>query len=440
MSSNATNYGGQVISLDFRQDARAKGFNQVFCDILPYGIYSGGQLTRISDTVVNVGLLVCVIKSDENDKVALRIETTETQNISLATITGSMYANVTKPYIVLRFGWQDLEVNYMDMRAVGWSINPNETDPDKLHSLDIILGKVLFQETLTGNGQFIIAIENSFDLSRRHDAFIKEVEVIFGQFRVSPSEFDSRKVFISGGKVNTSKGQFLLTGSEFPSTGIPDTGAMGRTDLVVVNVNGEFQFIQGIPSALFPASIPKYQNYKVLAEIRRGPNRTDILGTDIIQVTDATIQGSISADDFPLTDFDGILPANARNIEAAFNYIFHHTIAISPQDSAVSKVIFRRHIKWGTDDPDDIYAASLPVKDHKNLFAGTDVEAVLAEIAGAGRTTESLKYLADAIDRLADIVKRNTKSILDHIESIVDNGIIVHGIKVIQDDTAYSVD
>ena len=201
MSSNATNYGGQVLSLDFRQDARAKGFNQVFCDILPYGIYSGGQLTRISDTVVNVGLLVCVIKSDENDKVALRIETTETQNISLATITGSMYANVAMPYIVLRFGWQDLEVNYMDMRAVGWSINPNETDPDKLHSLDIILGKVLFQETLTGNGQFIIAVENSFDLTRRHDAFIKEVEEVSGQFRVSPSEFDPRKVFISGGKV-----------------------------------------------------------------------------------------------------------------------------------------------------------------------------------------------------------------------------------------------
>ena len=57
-----------------------------------------------------------------------------------------------------------------------------------------------------------------------------------------------------------------------------------------------------------------------------------------------------------------------------------------------------------------------------------------------GRTTESLKCLADAIVNLADTVNRNTKSILDHIESIVDNGNIVHGIKVIQDDTAYSVD
>jgi hypothetical protein len=322
MSSSNINLGNQILLWDYRQEARAKGFNQTFCDILPYGLYSGGRLTRISDTVVNVGLLVCVIKSDEDDKVALRIETQETQDISLAESIGSAYVDVNKPYIVLRFGWQDVEQNYMDIRAVGWSTDAAETDPDKLHSLDIILGKVLFEETYTGSGQYIIASGNSFDLTRKQDVFIKETESVSGQFRVSPSEVSPRKVFISGGKVNTSKGRLFITGMEFPPAGIPDTGAMGRTDLIVINANGEFQFIQGTLSALFPAPAPKYQNYKVLAEIRRGANRQDIHGTDIVQITDATIRGSIAAEDFPIVDPENFLPANARNIEDAFRHLF----------------------------------------------------------------------------------------------------------------------
>ena len=404
MSSNSVNRGNQVLVFDYRQEARGKGFNQAFCEILPYGLYSGGHLTRVSDTMINIGLLVCVIKSDEADKVALRIETQETQEISLATSIGSAYVDASKPYIVLRFGWQDVEINYMDMLAVGWSTDPLETDPDKLHPFDIILGKVLFEEISPGSGQYIIATGNPFDLSRRHDVFIKETEAVSGQFRVSPSEIDPKKVFISGGKVNTSKGRFIIPGSEFPSAGIPDTGAMGRTDLVVVNVNGEFQFIQGIPAASFPAPAPRYQNYKVLAEIHRGPNRSDITGADIVQVTDATIRGPVAADDFPLIDSEGFLPSNAKSIEAAFNYIFHHTIAISPNDLATLAVVLRRNINWSTTDPDGVYAASMPVKDTAGLFVSSNVEAVLAEIAGAGRTTETLKSLANAISSLANYV------------------------------------
>jgi hypothetical protein len=439
MSSNNINYGSQIHIFDYRQEARGKGFNQAFCEILPYGVYSGGQLSRVSDTMINVGLLICVIKSDESDKVALRVETQETQDISLAENTNSAYADISKPYIVLRFGWQDVEVNYMDMRAVGWSADPLETDPDKLHPLDIILGKVLFEETVSGSGQYVIAAGNPFDMSRRHDVFIKETASVAGQFRVSSSELDPKKVFVSGGKVNTSRGRFLLAGAEFPSAGIPDTGAMGRTDLVVVNVNGEFQLLQGTPSASFPAPAPKYQNYKVLAEIRRGPNRTDITGADIIQVTDSTIRGSIAAEDFPLIDSENFLPANAKSIEGAFNYLFHHSIAISPQDAATLAAVLRRNINWGTGDPDGVYAGSVPVKDADGLFVSGNVESVLAEIAGVGRTTETLKGLADAIAALAGEEEGNEQDISAHIAETVDNEHIVHGIQVI-DDISFIVD
>lgn len=427
--------GAQVCVWDYRQEARSKGFNQAFCDILPYGLYTGGHLTRVSDTVVNVGLLVCIIRSDENDKVALRVETTEEQNISLARSLGSAYADIAKPYIVLRFGWQDVEANYMNMLAVGWSTNPAESDPDKLHPLDIILGKVLFQETSAGSGQYAIAKGSPFDLSRRQDVFIKETEAVTGQFHVTPSEIDSKKVFISGGKLNTSRGRFLIPGEEFPSGGIPDTSSLGRTDLIVLNVQGQFQLIQGTPSAVFPAPSPRYQTYKVLAEIRRGPNRTNILGADIVPVTDATILGPVSADDFPLSDSDDILPPNAKNIEAAFNYIMHRSIAVSPQDAATLAVVLKRNIKWGINDQNgEVYAQAIPVKDIDGLFVSDNVEAILKEIAGTGRTVETLKGLADAIAAMAKIVAGNEETMINHIDSTVDDENIVHGFTVVTDE------
>jgi hypothetical protein len=439
MSNNNVNYGDQVLVFDYRQEARGKGFNQAFCDILPYGLYSGGKLTRLSSTLINISVLVCIIKSDENDKVALRIETQKDQDISLAVAVGSPYADVTKPYIVFRFGWQEVETNYMDMRAVGWSTDPLEADPDKLHPFDIILGKVIFQETSEGSGQFIIDPNNPFDFSRRQDVFIKDTEAVSGQFRVSPSETDPKKVFISGGRLNTSKGRFLLTGTEFPLDGIPDTAEMGRTDLIVINAAGEFKLIQGNPSALSPAPAPKYQTFKVLAEISRGPNRTDILGSDILQVVDATIRGPVTANDFPIDDPGKFLPVNAKSIESAFNYIFHHTIAISPEDLATLGVVLHRNIKWGITDPDEVYAASVPVKDSAELFSSETVESVLAEIAGPGRTKETLKGLADAIASLAAVLVDDETTMEEHINSTVDDNNIVHGIEII-DDLLFSLD
>jgi hypothetical protein len=208
---------------------------------------------------------------------------------------------------------------------------------------------------------------------------------------------------------------------------------MGRTDLIVVNVNGEFQFIQGMPSASFPAPTPRYQAYKVLAEIRRGPNRTNVLGTDIIQVTDATVRGAIASEDFPLIDSENFLPANAKNIEDAFNYLFHHSIAVSPQDLNTLGVVLRRNINWSTSDPDGVYAGDMPIKDSAELFLSKNVESVLAEIAGPGRTTETLKNLAEAIAALSRYEEEVSEELARHITDNVDNGNVVHGIKIISD-------
>ena len=387
MSTHSVNLGNQILVFDYRQEARGKGFNQAFCDVLPYGVYSGGELVKDSDTSVIVKPLVCVIRSNENDSVALRIETTETYVLQLAP-TGLSYPDGTKPYIVLRFGWTDVETNFMNIIPVAWSDNPEEDNEDKLQLLDIILGKINFQETSSGSGKYIIASTgNPFDLSRRQGVFLKDIEKLNKQFQVMPSENDPQKVSISGGKVNTSKGQFIISGEEFPDEGIPPTTSMGRTDLIIINAEGEFELILGTPSALNPAPAPKYETFKVLAEIQRGPSRVDVKGSDIVQITDATIRGQIYAEDFPLADTEDLLPVQSKNIEDAINFI----------------------VKY------------------------------LNDISGEGRTTENIKDLADAVDALMNTDQVTTQEMINHFTSIVDEGNVVHGIFV-ETDLDYPVD
>jgi hypothetical protein len=421
MSKNSVNYGNQVLVFSFHQEARSKGFNQGFCDILPYGVYTGGTLTRLNDNLIQVDELTTIIRSNEDDKVALRIETTEVQDLIVES---------AKPYVVLRFGWADSDSNFMDIRAVGWSTDPFEVDEDKIWPLDIILGKVQFIESSSEAGVFIIDPVNPFDLSRRKDVFLKETENVYAQFRVSVSEANPKRVYVSGGRVNTSKGRFIIVGGEYPASDIPDTTSQARTDLIVIDASGKIQLIQGTPSALIPAPAPKYGTYKVCAEIRRGPNRSNVIGSDIVQLVDASRSGQWLAEDFSLADVDNYLPANSKNIEAAFDYIFHHSYVMSPDDSSVLAKVLRKHIDFGTTDPDGVYAGSVPVKDTEKLFKGTDVEAVLAEIAGSGRSTETLKGLADAIEVLGKYAEEIAEDLEDHIKETIDDGNVVHGITV----------
>jgi uncharacterized protein YciU (UPF0263 family) len=421
MSQNTTNYGNQRIVFDFHQEARSRGFNDAFCDILPYGVYTGGSLTCLNGNLIQIGEMSVIIRSNEMDDVALKITTIEPQELVV---------EYTKPYIVLRFGWTDNDNNFMDMRAVGWSIDPFEVDEDKLWPLDIILGKVQFTDR---SGVPIIDLDNPFDLSRRKDVFLKEAENVYTQFRVSASENSPKKVYISGGRVNTSRGRFIIPGGDYPSTDVPDTAAQSRTDLIVINASGQIQMVQGNPSAANPAPAPKYGTYKVCAEIRRGPNRNDIKGSDIIQLVDASRRGQWLAEDFPLEDVENYLPVNSKNIEAAFSYVFHHSYVMSPDDPLVLAKVLRKHINFGTSDPDGVYARSIPVKDTEKLFTGADVEAVLAEIAGPGRTIENLKNLADAIEVLNEYAADTAADLADHIAETIDGGNPVHGLTVVTD-------
>lgn len=117
MPVNSVDKGTQNITFDFVNPATAQSFNKLMREIMPEGIYymDGEPSLDVNDDVV-VPPLACIIHSDndpvaEPEKaVAVRAETTESY-----TVTGVAEAT---PYIVLRYTWENVQANFMDILAV----------------------------------------------------------------------------------------------------------------------------------------------------------------------------------------------------------------------------------------------------------------------------------------------------------------------------------
>lgn len=423
--STSVNKGNQVIVHKYREEARAKIFNRLLSDLLPLGIYSGLTLTRLNDTQVALAAGTVIIKSPTFPtlNISPRIETTASQTVSLESSTNEGFCNTAKPYIVLRFYWSDQELNYMDMLPVGFSDDPDETDEDLILSTDIVVGKVLFEEEVVGSGDYVIRASNAFDYTRRGVSFISDAQQASVELRVSSSETNTKKVYVSAGSINTSKGRMTVAGGDYPSAStITDTTTMGRWDLVYVDEDGAVKIVEGTPSA--DPEAPLYLNRKVIAEIHRGAGRTDIIGPDIHAVN-VTRQGQINAANFPIEDAGNYY--TTKTIEAAFQEIYELYASILGGPGISDDTVKDYHIDWGTASG-QVSAVDVPIADALNVLAAANVEAALAEIAGSGRTTETLKNLGDAIVTVANALST-------HEGLLVSDGDTPHDIEVVDEIT-----
>ena len=322
MSTNSIDYGAQRLSFDYRSDARASIFNSIFYNLLPYGIYNGGNLSRVNNISIVVDPMTVVIASNNDDAVAVKIDTTETQIVNFASsLAGS--CDITKPYVILRFGWSDEEENYMEIITSSY---------EGILSTDIILGKVNFQ--LNGS-DYIIATDKPFDLSRRQTVNLTNAERLKNLLRVTPTEPPSNKVSISGGTLATSKGKYSVVGGLFPENGI-DVPAAPRIDIIGFNYKGELMYVKGTESANPKA--PLYGNLKVLAEIRLQAGQTQIKGSDITIVDDGSVlQGTLAPEDIPIEDPDSHFPESYRKITAALHYLWTHSLVLNHDSPEVSQ-------------------------------------------------------------------------------------------------------
>jgi hypothetical protein len=323
MSTSPVNVGSQIMTWDYRQNASSSGFNRLYSDVVPTGLYAGGKFERLNGTVISIKRAVILIRSNEReaDKITVRIETTTDQDLSLATGLGGSSCDPQLCYIVARFGWEDVESDFMELIPVRYSDDPNEFRPNYIQGKDIILGKVLFEQD---DGNWIIKQAHCFDYTRRQTVFLPEMQDVFREYRVQTCEEDPAKVHVTGGSSYGSKGFINTVGGNFPEAGMPPTSGQGRNDLVYVDAGGAIKIELGVPSAS-PVS-PAYGSRRVIAEIRRGPNRVDIIGDDIVRVNEFGQKGTVEANDFTLKDLDDYFAQ--KNVEAALKQAWEKAVEL----------------------------------------------------------------------------------------------------------------
>ncbi len=260
------NYGTQIITFDYKQEGTAKGFDAYNYKILPDGIYNGFSLTKVDDSTVTVGTGSCAIE-DSSQNVIANIRTTTTQNVTISSAT---------PYIIFRFRWVNIENNYMDMLAVAYS---------GILSGDLVIGRGIYNGTI---------LSSIFDYSLKSYASLQKVKDANNNFRVLPTEPISNLVYVDPGTAIINGNYIDFAGGYTSAITITTTDP--RIDLIYIDANGSIQIREG--TAAPSPTIPEYPLIgMVVAEIHRLGSRSDINGTEIVQINPERHNANISSSD-----------------------------------------------------------------------------------------------------------------------------------------------
>ena len=136
----STDNGKQVITFKYQQEGTAEGFNKLLNGVIPTGVISGGELSRVGETnTVNIAKMQMMI-TDGN--VTIHVQTTELATVTLAP---------EKPYVVATFNWMNLVDNYVSFDAM---------DATTLRTMQNVI--------ILGKGEFLGAdLRGSFDYTRK---------------------------------------------------------------------------------------------------------------------------------------------------------------------------------------------------------------------------------------------------------------------------------
>lgn len=124
------NIGNQLNTFRYEHPASSTEFNAILHKLISTGIYEGGIVSKVSDSLVKINPTVVVI-SDPSENVTIRCETT---------LEAEVPVSETNNYIIMRLTWLPQINNYVDIISVA--------EGDLLEK-DIILAKANFDvETL----------------------------------------------------------------------------------------------------------------------------------------------------------------------------------------------------------------------------------------------------------------------------------------------------
>lgn len=234
----STNHGTQDQTYNFYEELSGAEFNRRNIDIRPRGIYKGGYLTRVSDSIITLSPFTVEIGDDD---VQVCIKTSGTATINNSTLDGGTISS-GKPYIILRWAYSESASNYLEVHAV------NQTAIDAIAlTNDIVVGKCVFVgSVLTG-----------FDYTDRTSL---NIQSLFLKVETS----DGLYVQLRAGRIHTPSGYVAVPEEKVGAFSLP-TAPNSRIDLVYIDTDGSVGILQG--SASSSPSAPSYAGRSVVAEV-----------------------------------------------------------------------------------------------------------------------------------------------------------------------------
>jgi hypothetical protein len=251
----ATDRGTQTIVHQYFEDAVASQWGKRHKDIRPRGIYSGGYLTRVSDSEVTLSPLVVEIG---DNTLQISVRTASAYALKTANLDSGSIAPAT-PYIVLRWSYVATPANYMEIHAIA-SVAAAQAN-------DIIVGKCKF----TG-----ATLDEVFDYT---DRTLLNVQNLF--LKVEPSEASEMYVRVRAGRIQNTTGYVPIADQKVGPFGVPGD-PNSRIDLVYINTDGTVGILQG--TAAVSPSAPSYGGRLVLAEVKIAHEDASIPATGITDV------------------------------------------------------------------------------------------------------------------------------------------------------------
>ncbi len=239
----STNNGNQLITFRYQQEGTAESFNKLFLNILPNGIISGGNLTKVTDNSVLISAGTEMLIGDGNVLVHVKLQ----EDATVIGIDGS------KPYVVGNFVWLSTTTNYVTFLA---------KNLDDITDNDIIFGRCEYSGI--SMDMYFDYTKKSWCSSHYNNDFLfpNSFHTALPSFNVSPYDgaganelgftVNQGHAVIAGRDITLNQTNVILSDNPSSPLYVIKTVTSGRCDLLCLNRNGDFEYIMGEDGAIDP--------------------------------------------------------------------------------------------------------------------------------------------------------------------------------------------
>jgi hypothetical protein len=254
-----SNTGNQLCTVKYYDPVDSEIANRIGKGVRKTGIYSGGYITRVTDTSVTVSALECEIASADgsNNQVSIK---TGVGGSGVITVTG---LGAFTPYVVIKWtATTDPDTDYMEIvaeSAINVLANPYW----------LIVGKCSFPGgVLTPNYGW----DSTDKITTRSNPNVQDLFL-----KVEPTSPASMYVRIRGGRISYGTSNFDIADQLSPLLLVPPSNSW----VVAIQVNTSGAIVATYGSAAASPSAPSYGGLLTLAEITIASGASTVISSNI---------------------------------------------------------------------------------------------------------------------------------------------------------------